>query len=360
MTDNDRRSQTPRPLEELTLTVADDWHLHVRDGAALATVVPHSARQFARAIIMPNLSPPVVSVAAALAYRQRILAALPEGVSFDPLMTLYLTDSMSPDEIRRAGDCEHVVACKLYPAGATTGSDSGVTDVARISGVLAEMERQGLVLCVHGEVTDPDVDMFDREAIFIERVLESTVRDFPNLKIVFEHITTTEAVDFVAAASPTVAATLTPQHLMFNRNALFVGGIRPHYYCLPILKRESHRKALVRAAVSGNPKYFLGTDSAPHARNTKEAACGCAGCYSAWHALELYAEVFDDANALGQLEAFASFYGADFYGLERNSGTLSLIRESHTVPESFRYADSEITPLASGRALRFRLKNPRQ
>ena len=339
----------------LQLTRPDDWHLHVRDGAALATVVPHSARQFARAIIMPNLKPPVTHTHQALAYRARILKAVPEGANFNPLMTLYLTDNTSPIEIARARESGHVVACKLYPAGATTNSDQGVTEIKKIYPVLDAMQAHGLVLCVHGEVTDPAVDVFDREAVFTERILTPLVHDFPGLKIVLEHITTQEAAQFVSAAADTIAATITPQHLLYNRNAIFQGGIRPHYYCLPVLKREVHRQALMNAAISGNPKFFLGTDSAPHARHTKENACGCAGCYSAYHALALYAEAFEQANALAKLEGFASFYGADFYGLPRNSDTITLIQEDTTVPASFPYGEHELTPLRAGDILHWQV-----
>ena len=337
------------------LTRPDDWHLHLRDGAALATVVPHSARQFARAIIMPNLKTPVTSTQQALAYRERILAAVPEGTDFQPLMTLYLTDNTSPLEIARAREAGHIQACKLYPAGATTNSDHGVTALSTIFPVLDAMQAHGLVLCVHGEVTDPGIDIFDREAVFIKRVLIPLVRQFPDLKIVLEHITTQDAVQFVRAAPATIAATITPQHLLYNRNAIFQGGVRPHYYCLPVLKRETHRQALLEAATSGEPKFFLGTDSAPHARHTKEAACGCAGCYSGYHALALYTEAFEQADALDKLEGFASFYGADFYGLPRNTDTISLNRAEHTVPMSFPYGEDELTPLRAGEVLHWQL-----
>lgn len=342
-------------MDTLTLTHPDDWHLHVRDGAALRAVVPHSARQFARALIMPNLRPPVTTTEQALAYRQRILQAVPPGRDFQPLMTLYLTDQTSPAEISRARASGHIVACKLYPAGATTNSDAGVTDIRRIAPVLDAMQAQGLLLLVHGEVTDPAVDVFDREAVFIERVLIPLVRDFPALKIVMEHITTQDAADFVRDAPATVAATLTAHHLLYNRNALFQGGIRPHYYCLPILKRERHQQALIHAATRGNPKFFLGTDSAPHPHSGKETACGCAGCYTAHAALELYAEVFATAGALDRLEAFASFYGPDFYGLPRNSGTLTLQRQPTPVPESFPFGGDELIPLCAGETLNWRL-----
>ena len=339
----------------LTLTRPDDWHLHVRDGAALRAVVPHSARQFARAIIMPNLQPPMTTAEQALAYRARILEAVPTGSAFQPLMTLYLTDNTSPAEIPHAKSSGHIVACKLYPAGATTNSDSGVTDVRNIYPVLEAMQAHGLPLLVHGEVTDPEVDVFDREAAFIERVLIPVVRDFPALKIVLEHITTQDAADYVREAPATVAATITAHHLLYNRNAIFQGGIRPHYYCLPILKRERHRQALIQAAIRGNPKYFLGTDSAPHPRQGKETACGCAGCYTAHAALELYAEAFDSAGALDRLEAFASFHGPDFYGLPRNAGTLTLLRQPTPVPDRFPFGADELLPLRAGETLSWRL-----
>ncbi len=304
----------------LTLTRPDDWHLHLRDGAAMAAVLPATARQFARAIVMPNLRPPVTSAAMAIAYRERILAARPApgqpGNDFTPLMTLYLTDKLSPEEIVRA-KAAGVVACKLYPAGATTNSDAGVTDIRHVRATLEAMQREGLLLLVHGEVTDPEVDVFDREAVFIDRVMQPLRRDFPELKVVFEHITTCEAAQYVAASDRFTAATITAHHLLYNRNAIFTGGLRPHYYCLPVLKREVHRLALVAAATSGSSKFFLGTDSAPHAAVLKEASVCGAGCYTAPAALELYAEAFESAGALDRLEAFASFYGADFYGLAR-------------------------------------------
>lgn len=340
---------------QITLTRPDDWHVHVRDGAALHTVVPHTARQFARAIIMPNLRPPIIATDQALAYRQRILAAVPTGLDFDPLMTLYLTDNTSPKEIERAKASGQVVACKLYPAGATTNSDSGVTRIESIYPALAAMEETGLLLLVHGEVTNSDVDIFDREAVFIKRVLMPLSDRFPRLKVVMEHITTQEAVDFVTAAPATVAATITAHHLLYNRNALFLGGIRPHYYCLPVLKREVHRLALLAAAISGNPKFFLGTDSAPHARHTKETGCGCAGCYTAHAALELYAEAFEEANALERLEGFASFHGADFYGLPRNPGALTLRKETTPVTAQFEFGDATLIPLRAGETLAWRL-----
>ena len=342
-------------MDTLTLTRPDDWHLHVRDGAAMRAVVPHSAHQFARAIIMPNLRPPVTTTEQALAYRERILDAVPPGWDFQPLMTLYLTDNTPPAEIARAKASGHIKACKLYPAGATTNSDSGVTDVRKLYPVLAAMQAQGLPLLVHGEVTDPVVDVFDREAVFIDRVLAPVAREFPELKIVLEHITTREAADYVREAPATVAATITAHHLLYNRNAIFQGGIRPHYYCLPILKHERHRQALIRAATSGDPKYFLGTDSAPHPCSGKETACGCAGCYTAHAALELYAEAFDAARALDRLEAFASFHGPDFYGLPCNTGTVTLRRQPALVPESFPFGADELVPLRAGEMLDWRL-----
>ncbi|HRL97781.1 MAG TPA: dihydroorotase, partial [Comamonas denitrificans] len=330
----------------LTLTRPDDWHLHVRDGAAMHAVVPHTAAQFARAIIMPNLKPPVTTTAQALAYKARILAAVPAGVPFEPLMTLYLTDNLAPEEIARA-KAAGIVACKLYPAGATTNSDFGVTDLRKIYPVLEAMQREGLLLLVHGEVTSSDIDLFDREAAFIDQQLIPLRRDFPELKIVFEHITTKEAAHYVREADRFVGATITPQHLLFNRNAIFTGGIRPHYYCLPVLKREEHRQALVQVATSGSSKFFLGTDSAPHAAHLKEHASGCAGCYSAHAALELYATAFEAAGALDKLEGFASFHGPDFYGLPRNTSTVTLVKESWTPPESFAFGEgAELKPLA--------------
>jgi dihydroorotase len=343
------------PLDTLTITRPDDWHLHVRDGDALRTVVPHTAAQFGRAIIMPNLKPPVTTAAQAVAYRERIQRAVPEGVSFEPLMTLYLTDNLPPDEIARAKDAG-VVACKLYPAGATTNSDAGVTDIRKTHKTLEAMQRAGVLLLVHGEVTSPDIDLFDREAVFIDEQLIPLRRDFPELKIVMEHITTKEAAQYVAEAGPFTAATLTAHHLLYNRNAIFTGGIRPHYYCLPVLKRETHRQALVAAATSGSDRFFLGTDSAPHPAHLKEHATGCAGCYTAHAALEMYAEAFDSVGALHQLEAFASFHGPAFYGLPRNSGTVTLQRESWTTPESFRFGEAELKPLRGGEALPWKLQ----
>ncbi len=338
----------------LTLTQPDDWHLHVRDGDALATVVPHTAAQFGRAIIMPNLRPPVTTAAAAQAYRDRIKAAVPEGLAFEPLMTLYLTDNLPADEIRRAHDAG-VVAVKLYPAGATTNSDAGVTDMRKTYPTLEAMQQAGMPLLVHGEVTAPEIDLFDREAVFIDTQLIPLRRDFPELKIVFEHITTREAAQYVQASDRFTAATLTAHHLLFNRNAIFTGGIRPHYYCLPVLKRETHRQALLAAATSGNPKFFLGTDSAPHPVHLKEHATGCAGCYTAHAAMEFYAQAFDSVGALDKLEAFASFNGADFYGLPRNTGTLTLARESWMPPASFAFGQAELKPLCSGESLAWRV-----
>ncbi|MDZ7585981.1 MAG: dihydroorotase, partial [Thiobacillus sp.] len=317
--------------DTLTLIRPDDWHIHFRDGAAMRSVLPDTARVFGRAIAMPNLRPPVVSVADAAAYRERLLAAA-SGTAFEPLMTLYLTDNTTPEEIRRARASGFIHAVKYYPAGATTNSDSGVTELAKAYKAIAAMEEAGMPLLLHGEVVDPEVDVFDREAVFIERHLIPLLRDFPQLKIVLEHITTRQAAEFVAAAPANVAATVTVHHLLYNRNAMFKGGIRPHMYCLPVLKREQHRQALVAAAISGNPKFFLGTDSAPHAVGAKESACGCAGIYTAHAAIELYAEAFEDAGALDKLEAFASFHGADFYGLPRNTDTITLKRESWDAP----------------------------
>ena len=342
--------------DTLTLTRPDDWHLHLRDGAALAAVLPATARQFARAIVMPNLRPPVTTAAAALAYRERIVAALPAGAAFEPLMTLYLTDNTPPDEIVRA-KAAGVVALKLYPAGATTNSDAGVTDLRKCHATLDAMQRAGLLLLVHGEVTDPEVDIFDREAVFIDRVMQPLRRDFPELKVVFEHITTAEAAQYVAEAGPHTAATLTAHHLLYNRNALFTGGLRPHYYCLPVLKKERHRQALVQAATSGSPKFFLGTDSAPHAAVMKEQSVCGAGCYTAPAALELYAEAFEAAGALDRLEGFASVHGARFYGLPRNTGTVTLKRETWALPETLPFGDATIKPLRAGETLNWKLQS---
>ncbi len=346
-------SATPQAsAATLTLTRPDDWHVHLRDGFALQVVLPHTARQFARAIVMPNLQPPVTTVALAGAYRQRILSALPQGMSFTPLMTLYLTDNTPPDEIRRAVDSGFVHAVKLYPAGATTHSDAGVTDLAKCAAALAEMEKVGLPLLVHGEVTDPAVDIFDREAVFIERVLTPMLSRYPGLRVVMEHITTADAAASVASAPENVAATITAHHLLYNRNAIFQGGVRPHWYCLPVLKRETHRQALIRAATCGSPKFFLGTDSAPHARSAKEAACGCAGCYTGGQALELYAEAFEQAGALENLEAFAAFHGADFYRLPRNRERVVLRRQAQRVPEFYAYGENDaLVPLRAGENL---------
>ena len=338
----------------LTLTRPDDWHLHVRDGAAMQAVVPDTARQFGRAIIMPNLRPPVTTAEQAVAYRERILAAVPTGVSFEPLMTLYLTDNLPPDEIARA-KAAGVVAVKLYPAGATTNSDAGVTDLRKTYKTLEAMQQHGLLLLVHGEVTDSEIDIFDREKAFIDTKLIPLRRDFPELKIVFEHITTKDAAQYVTEADAKVGATITAHHLLYNRNAIFTGGIRPHYYCLPVLKREEHRRALVAAATSGSPKFFLGTDSAPHPAHLKEHATGCAGCYTAHAAIELYAEAFEAAGALDKLEGFASFFGADFYGLPRNTGTITLKRESWTPPESVPFGEAQLKPLRGGETLAWRL-----
>ncbi len=342
-------------MDSISLTRPDDWHLHLRDGEAMRAVVGASAAQFARAIVMPNLRPPVATVEQALAYRQRIVDALPAGVAFEPLMTLYLTDNTSADEIRCATDNGRVVAVKLYPAGATTNSDAGVTDLRRTWPVLDAMQRCGMPLLVHGEVTDPQVDVFDRESVFIDTVLDPLRRDFPGLRVVFEHITTRQAAQYVAQAGATLAATITAHHLLYNRNAIFAGGLRPHWYCLPVLKREEHRRALLEAATGGNARFFLGTDSAPHAARLKEHAAACAGCYTAPHAIELYASAFEQVGALDRLEAFASFNGPDFYGLPRNSGRITLRREAWTVPDSLPFGADRIVPLAGGEALAWKL-----
>ena len=333
-------------MQKLTLTRPDDWHLHLRDGAALQAVLPHTVRQFARAIVMPNLKPPVRSVADAAAYRDRILAAIPPGQQFEPLMTLYLTDNTSPDVIIAAKASGFVKAVKYYPAGATTNSEFGVTDIRKCDAVLAAMQQVELPLLMHGEVTDQAVDIFDREKVFIEQQLIPLRRQFPHLRVVMEHITTSDAVAFVLD-NDSIAATITPQHLLFNRNALFTGGIRPHFYCLPILKREQHRHALVQAATSGNPKFFLGTDSAPHTRDNKENSCGCAGCFSALHAMELYAEVLERADALDRLEAFASFYGPDFYQLPRNTEQITLTKTSWRIPDEVPFTETGLVPLGA-------------
>jgi dihydroorotase len=343
-------------MKKLTLTRPDDWHLHVRSGALLKAVLPHTARQFARAIIMPNLKPPVTTVEQALAYRQEIIAAIPAGLDFTPLMALYLTGSTSLDEIRKAAASEHAHAFKLYPAGATTNSDAGVADIEAAYPLFEEMEKQDIPLLVHGEVTDETCDIFDRERVFLETRLARIVDRFPALRIVVEHVTTREAVDFVKAQGPHIAATITPQHLLYNRNAILAGGIRPHFYCLPVLKREQHREALVEAATSGSPKFFLGTDSAPHLTSLKENACGCAGCFSAPLALELYAEAFEKAGALDKLEGFASFYGADFYRLPRNRDTVTLEKSAWQVPGVYNNGDIAITPLKAGEPLAWKLR----
>jgi dihydroorotase len=344
-----------QPLPDLSLARPDDWHLHLRDGPEMAAVVAHTARVFRRAIVMPNLKPPVTTVAAARAYRDRIRAALPPAATFEPLMTLYLTDNTPPAAIAEAKASGFVHAVKYYPAGATTNSDSGVTSLARVYPVFAAMEKLGVVLSLHGEVTTPDIDMFDRERVFVDTLLASIIRDFPALKVVLEHITTREAATFVRDAV-NVAATITPQHLLYSRNALFAGNlVRPHYFCLPILKREVHRQALVAAATSGDARFFLGTDSAPHARNAKENACGCAGCYSAPAALEMYAEAFENAGALDRLEGFASRFGAQFYGLPPNADKVTLRRESWTLPPEYAFGDRTIVPLRAGETLRWRV-----
>jgi dihydroorotase len=342
--------------DSLSLIRPDDWHVHLRDGDALAAVVPHTAAQFARAVVMPNLKPAVTTTARALAYKQRIQAALPAGSPFQPLMTLYLTDHTPADEIHRAHD-SGVVAVKLYPAGATTNSSAGVTDLRHTHQTLEAMQRVGMPLLVHGEVTDPEIDLFDREAVFIDKHLVPLRRDFPQLNIVFEHITTREAAQYVAQAGAHTAATITAHHLLFNRNALFLGGVRPHYYCLPVLKREIHRQALLHAAVSGSDRFFLGTDSAPHATHLKEHASGCAGCYTALSALELYAQAFDSVNALDKLEGFASLHGPDFYGLPRNTERVVLKRQAWTLPESLPLGEASIKPLCGGETLAWQLQS---
>ncbi len=341
-------------MQKLTMTRPDDWHLHLRDGAALKAVLPHTVRQFARAIIMPNLKPPVRSLAEAAAYRERIIAVIPAGQQFEPLMTLYLTDNTSPEEIIAAKASEFVKAVKYYPAGATTNSEFGVTELRRCERVLAAMQQVDMPLLLHGEVTDKDVDVFEREKVFIEKHLLPLKRRFPDLRMVLEHITTADAVKFVLATK-NISATITPQHLLFNRNMLFNGGICPHFYCLPILKREKHRQAILQAAISGNPKFFLGTDSAPHTRNSKESECGCAGCYSALHAIELYAEAFESADALDKLEAFASFYGPDFYQLPRNTEQITLTKSTWRIPDEVPFIESGLVPLWAGHELRWKL-----
>jgi len=342
-------------MSSLTILRPDDWHLHLRDGAQLRSVLPFTARQFARAIVMPNLKPPVTTVSLAQAYRDRILSALAKGKSFEPLMTLYLTDATSPADIRAARATGFIVGAKLYPAGATTNSDSGVTAIEKIYPALEAMEETGMVLQVHGEVTDADVDVFDREKVFIDRILRKVTERFSKLKVVFEHVTTREAVQFVTSARPDIAATITPQHLLLNRNAIFQGGIRPHNYCLPVLKREHDRQALIDAATSDDPRFFLGTDSAPHARHTKETSCGCAGIFSAHAAIELYAEAFDRAQRLDRLQAFASERGADFYGLPRNQQKITLVREGWTPPSSYPFAETDIVPFRAGETIEWRI-----
>ncbi|WP_016832804.1 dihydroorotase [Herbaspirillum lusitanum] len=339
----------------VTITRPDDWHLHLRDGATMASVLPHTVHQFARAIVMPNLKPPVTTVALASAYRDRILAALPAGSDFEPLMVLYLTDNTPPEEIRKAKDSGFVHAVKLYPAGATTNSDAGVTDLRNCYKTLEVLQETGMPFLVHGEVTDPAIDIFDREAVFIDRVMTPLRRDMPELKVVFEHITTKDAADYVMSSEGPTAATITAHHLLYNRNEIFKGGIRPHYYCLPVLKRETHRQALVAAAISGSDKFFLGTDSAPHAKGLKEHACGCAGCYTALHALELYAQAFDQAGALDKLEAFASFNGPDFYDLPRNQGSVTLRRENWTIPAELPMGDTSVVPLNGGETIAWKM-----
>ena len=342
-------------MQTLTLTQPDDWHLHLRDGIALAAVLPDTARQFARAIVMPNLKPPVTTTALAGAYRARILAALPNKSRFDPLMTLYLTDNTDPEEIERAKASGFVHGVKLYPAGATTHSDAGVTQLSRCHAVFETMQRLRMPLLVHGEVTDSQVDVFDRERVFIDTQLAPLLERFPDLRVVLEHITTSHAVKFVVNNGPNLAATITAHHLLYSRNAMFQGGMRPHYYCLPVLKRETHRAALVEAAISGNPKFFLGTDSAPHAKFAKESACGCAGMYTAHAALELYVEAFEQAGALHQLEAFASFHGADFYGLPRNTAKITLEKTAWVVPRELPFGDSVLVPLRAGEEVGWKL-----
>jgi dihydroorotase len=339
----------------ITLTRPDDWHLHVRDGDAMKDVLPHTARQFGRAIIMPNLKPPVATTAMTLDYRQRILAAIPDDSHFEPLMTLYLTNSTTPEEIERAKSSGHIHGVKLYPAGATTHSEAGVSSLESTYHVLEAMATHGLPLLVHGETTDPSIDIFDREKVFIERHLEPVVSKFPELRLVLEHVTTRDGVDFVQSTHAGVAATITAHHLLMNRNALFQGGIHPHHYCLPILKRETHRQALVGAATSGSRKFFLGTDSAPHPKTAKESACGCAGIYTAHAAIELYAEAFEAVGALHRLEAFASFHGADFYGLPRNTETITLIKDQWEVPKEYKLGQDTVVPMRAGEHVAWRL-----
>lgn len=342
-------------LQKITITRPDDWHVHLRDGAQMRAVLADTARCFGRAIVMPNLEPPITTAKAVLEYRRRILAALPKGVKFEPLMTLYLTDKTSPQQIIKARHSSSIHAAKYYPAGTTTHSDAGVTDINKCSAALEEMQKLDLPLLVHGEVADSKVDVFDRERVFIERVLTPLARRFPELRIIFEHITTREAVEFVKSAPPNIGATITAHHLLLNRSAIFEDGIRPHHYCLPVLKRETHRLALVEAATGGCSKFFLGTDSAPHAKSVKESACGCAGIYTAHAAIELYAEVFEQANALDKLEGFASFYGADFYRLPRNTDTLTLVKQSKHVPKSIKFGKDSLVPLRAGEEVSWRM-----
>ncbi len=343
-------------MDSITLTRPDDWHLHLREGDSLASVLPHTARCFARAIVMPNLKSPITTTKRALDYRELILAALPENSRFEPLMTLYLTDDTPPEEIARAKLSGRIHGVKLYPAGATTHSDAGVTRLSRCFHTLEKMQELGIPLLIHGEVTDPEIDIFDREKAFLEMTLGPLVERFPDLKVVLEHITTRDAVQYVEVTGPNIGATITAHHLLMNRNALFLGGIRPHNYCLPVLKREEHREALVEAAISGNPKFFLGTDSAPHAKHTKEAACGCAGLYTAHAAIELYASAFEEAHALDKLEGFASFHGADFYGLPRNKDRITLVRKEWRVPDSYKFGEDEVVPMRAGESLAWQLR----
>jgi len=343
-------------MQTLTITRPDDWHIHLRDGKALARTVADAAKQFHRAIVMPNLVPPVTTGEQAVAYRERIMANCPEDLNFDPLMVLYLTDNTTPEDILAAHETGLVKAVKIYPAGATTNSDSGVTDVLAKADVYATMQKIGMPLLIHGEVTDSHIDIFDREKVFIDRTMTPLREQFPELKIVFEHITTKDAAEFVQASSSYTGATITPQHLMFNRNDMLVGGIRPHYFCLPILKRNIHQDALIKTIISGDPKFFLGTDSAPHATHKKEAACGCAGCYSAFSAIELYAQIFEEAGVLDKLEAFAAFNGPDFYGLARNSDTITLVKQDWTLPNSLAYDGTDITPLHAGEMLKWQIQ----
>jgi dihydroorotase len=342
-------------IQSITITRPDDWHLHLRDGAGLQSVLPHTARQFGRAIIMPNLRPPVTTTKQALAYRDRILAALPKGMNFEPLMTLYLTDNTSPDEIRRAKQSGVVHAVKLYPAGATTNSDAGVTNLKHCYKALEAMQEVAMPLLMHGEVTDPDIDIFDREAVFIDRVLLPLRKDLPELRIVFEHITTKEAAEYVTSTSGQIGATITPHHLLYNRNVIFHGGIRPHFYCLPVLKREINRKALITAATGTSNRFFAGTDSAPHPKELKEHPCGCAGCYTALHAMELYAQAFDQVYALDKLETFTSFNGADFYQMPRNTSKVTLSRQPWLIPEEVAFGDVSVVPLAAGESMDWKL-----